>query len=333
MAVDPADDVGRRVPPVDLDVWLSIPDAESFAVASREWLASLPGLLAPQEWAEALRADKPPFKGPPESKSPWDELEEPFMAWAEIIVAPLKNDGMRIWRRRVTGKTLEWLNGVLADRPVSASIDITRVDANGIELPGGAGASAQAALGGWWAPGELIPVAWLRTWDSVMWRAGAQPEDADGHVEQVVSVARAWAGRPGVLGLFAGAYQGTIHGTALRQGLEPVPSWIQVAVEQEQGRELQGYSWLTLVPAGPAGRLGGAARLAQSGAFWRLDEQPGGAVLAQATERVGDYDMAAARRVWEVLAPVLPAGVPARPIEMEDDEPWLVVEEDAASRR
>jgi hypothetical protein len=53
----------------------------------------------------------------------------------------------------------------------------------------------------------------------------------------------------------------------------------------------------------------------------------------QATERVGDYDMAAARRVFEVLAPALPAGLPRKPMEWPEDLPWLVVPEDPATRR
>lgn len=328
-----SEDLVRSVPRIGLDVFLSIPDAEAFAVAAREWMSSLPGLLAPQEWAEVLRRQKPPFSGPPQPRWPsFDEWQEPFMAWADIVVAPLKWNGMRIWSRPVKRQTLEWLAEVLADRPVSAGIAVKRVDANGVELPGGVAVWAEAELGGWWAPGQLIPVARLMAGDSLMWRAEARPEDADGLVERLVAVARAWAGRPGVFGVFAGVDTGTIHGTALRAGLEPLLHRAQVLVEQEQGQELQGYSWVTLVPAGAAGRLGGAAALAGSGAFWRVDEQPGGAVLVQATERVGEYDLAAARRVWEVLAPVLPAGVPARPNNLSDDEPWLVVTEDAASR-
>ena len=119
-------DVARRVPLAALDVFVSIPDAESFAVAARERLGSVPGLLAPQEWAEVLREEKPPFSGPPVPEwSPFDGWQEPFMAWAEVIVAPLKWNGMRTWRRRVTGKTLQRLDGVLADRPVSVRLIIS----------------------------------------------------------------------------------------------------------------------------------------------------------------------------------------------------------------
>ena len=133
-----------------------------------------------------------------------------------------------------------------------------------------------------------------------------------------------------MLGLFAGQDTARVGGTALRYSLEPRLLWEQAAVEQE--RELQGYEWVTLVPAAAA-RLGGAAALRESGAFWRVDELPTGGVLVQATHRMEEYDLAAARRVWEVLAPVLPAGVPARPPDWPEDMPWLVIPEDAASRR
>jgi hypothetical protein len=310
--------------PIALDMFLSIPDAESFAVAAREWLASVPGLLAPQEWAEVLRAGKPPFSGPP--RLPFDDdWEEPFMAWGEIIVAPMEGGASRIWRRPATSQTLEWLAQVLAGRPASARIQVCRVDVHGFELPGAATAHAEAA----YDQDGVIPVARLRAGDDLMWRAGARPEDADELRERLVSVARAWAGRPGVLGLFAGQDIARVGGTALMHSLVPVPRWYEAAVEGE----LQGYSWVTLVPAGAVARLGGAAALTGSGAFWRADELPTGGVLVQATERLGEYGLAAARRVFEVLAPALPAGLPRKRPTWPSDVPWLVIPEDAATRR
>lgn len=98
-------------------------------------------------------------------------------------------------------------------------------------------------------------------------------------------------------------------------------------------RELQGYSWITLCPAGPAARLGGAAMLRDSGAFWRVEEQPDGAVLLQATEHVGDYGLAAAGKAFGVLAAELPDGLPEKPAEWPQDVPWLVVAEDPGWRR
>lgn len=79
----------------------------------------------------------------------------------------------------------------------------------------------------------------------------------------------------------------------------------------EAGRRvLRGYSWVTVCPAELAARLGGAAALAGCGAFVRVEELPRGAVWLQATEDFAGYDEAAMRRVFEALAPVLPAGQP-----------------------
>lgn len=315
------------MPWMGLDVFLPVPDAETFAAAARDWLGELPGLLAPDEWEEVLRNEKPPFTGKPHMLWPgYDEWVEPFMVWAEMVVAPLKWNGMRVWHRRVSRTSLEWLSEVLADRPVSARIRICRVDAAGIELPGAVMAGAHAGLG---RRDELIPVGMLSASDSLMWRPGARPEDADELRERQVRAARVWASRPGLLGLFAGEDIPQGWGTALTAGLEPVLRWERAALE----RELQGYSWITLCPAGAVARCGGAAVLRDSGAFWRVEEQPGGAVLLQATERVGDYDLAAAGKVFDVLAPALPDGLPEKPVEWPDDVPWLVVAEDPAWRR
>lgn len=77
--------------------------------------------------------------------------------------------------------------------------------------------------------------------------------------------------------------------------------------------ELRGYSWITLVPPELVGRLGGIGRLRESGAFHAVDELACGAAWLQATAEPGDYDDEAARRVFDVLAPVLIPGKARRP--------------------
>jgi hypothetical protein len=83
--------------------------------------------------------------------------------------------------------------------------------------------------------------------------------------------------------------------------------------EQDSVREsaavLRGYSWVTICPPPIVDRLGGVAKLEESGAFWRLRPLASGAAWMQATERFEDYRDAAIERVFRVLAPVLPGGL------------------------
>jgi hypothetical protein len=80
----------------------------------------------------------------------------------------------------------------------------------------------------------------------------------------------------------------------------------------EWDRYLRGYSWVTVVPAELAGRLGGAAGLRASGVFAVVEEVAGGSLWLQATPRWSQYagDQVVVDRVFDVLAPVLPPGKP-----------------------
>jgi hypothetical protein len=86
-------------------------------------------------------------------------------------------------------------------------------------------------------------------------------------------------------------------------------TWTSLA---EWDRYLRGYSWVTMVPAVLAARLGGAGALRDSGAFAVVDEVAGGSVWLQATRRWSEWagDPAVVDRVFDVLAPVLPPGMP-----------------------
>ena len=75
-------------------------------------------------------------------------------------------------------------------------------------------------------------------------------------------------------------------------------------------RYLRGYSWITVVPAALAGRLGGVSALRGTGAFDEVAGLAGGSVWLQATPRWSDYVQPRRDRVFEVLAPVLPPGMP-----------------------
>ncbi len=292
---------GRPVPGMSVAAFLPVPDAETFAAAAREWLGALPALLAPAEWEEVLRGDKPPFRGQPLAMWPeYDEWAEPFMAWGDIAVAPLKWNGMRTQVRRVTRASLEWLAGALAERPVSARIHVCLVDAGGAQLPGGVTVSVQAGLGEPGDPGKLIPAGRLSAGDSLMWRPGARLEGAGELRDRLARVARAVARRPGVTGVLAG--QDTAVDFAVPFSGPPQLGWEEAVLE----RELVGYSWITMCTPSVVARLGGVTALRDSGAFWWVDELPGGGALLQATERAGHYDEAAAEKAFAVLAPALP---------------------------
>jgi hypothetical protein len=314
----------RQVRSLGLEVAVSIPGAADFVSVARRWFAEVPRLLAPAEWEAVLRADKPPFRGTPLAEWPlFDDFQEPFMVWAQIIVAPLKWRGMRIWQRRATARNLAWLDEVLADRPVSVTLSVFRVDRNGIQLPGGLSLSAEAALG----VGDVqVPVGQLVVGDSFHWRPGGRPADAGELCARQAGLAREWAGCPGVINLFGGEEIAAMGGSALAYSLPPTLNWWEVALRCD----MPGYSWISLCPAGAVARLGGAAALEASGAFHKVEKMPGGAVLLQVTERPADYGLCQARKVFDVLAPVLPEGMPEKPANWAEGLPWLVIPEDAA---
>jgi hypothetical protein len=72
---------------------------------------------------------------------------------------------------------------------------------------------------------------------------------------------------------------------------------------------LRGYSWVTMVAAEVACRLGGPAGLADTGAFHVVQELRHGIVWLQATPDPSEYEGVAVKRVFEALAPVLIRGL------------------------
>jgi hypothetical protein len=93
---------------------------------------------------------------------------------------------------------------------------------------------------------------------------------------------------------------------------------------------LRGYSWVTICPQQLVERLGGAARLEESGAFWRIRPLASGATWMQASEHLEEYGVDAIRRVFRSLAPVLPEG----PVESTWGNDWpSLVHADASQYR
>lgn len=72
---------------------------------------------------------------------------------------------------------------------------------------------------------------------------------------------------------------------------------------------LRGYSWITIIAAELAARLGGADALRASSAFYEVSALPNGSLWPRATPAINEFVGDHVRRVFEVLAPVLATGV------------------------
>jgi hypothetical protein len=73
---------------------------------------------------------------------------------------------------------------------------------------------------------------------------------------------------------------------------------------------LRGYAWVTIMPEEIGVRLGGLEALRGSGAFVEVEHLGVGGFWCRATEAPEQFDQAAAERVFDVVAPVLPPGRP-----------------------
>ncbi len=100
----------------------------------------------------------------------------------------------------------------------------------------------------------------------------------------------------------------------------------------EQSRQLlRGYSWVTVIPQELVERLGGAEAIEAAGAAAEVRRLAAGGLLLRATRTPEEYDEAAMKRLFQLVAPVLPEGRP------RDLPGWptrhQVVYEDAATYR
>jgi hypothetical protein len=83
---------------------------------------------------------------------------------------------------------------------------------------------------------------------------------------------------------------------------------------------LRGYSWLTVVPAELAERVGGADALRRTGAFAEVSPLKAGGVWLLATQDYRDYAGERVEQVFHALAPILRPGQP-RPMGFVIDAP------------
>jgi hypothetical protein len=84
------------------------------------------------------------------------------------------------------------------------------------------------------------------------------------------------------------------------------PEYIQEVAMLGAGLDvLYRYSWVTIIPAELAARLGNAEGLTASGAFFEVSELAGGSVWLRATRTIEEFDQDRSEAVAAVLGPVL----------------------------
>jgi hypothetical protein len=111
-----------------------------------------------------------------------------------------------------------------------------------------------------------------------------------------------------------GACEGFVTDDTIPGGETALERAVSAFVQHHNYRKtLNGYSWVTIVPAGPTARLGGAQALSASGAFFEVSELPDGAVWLRATPTINEFTGERVRAVFEPLAPVMLRGRPRPP--------------------
>jgi hypothetical protein len=125
----------------------------------------------------------------------------------------------------------------------------------------------------------------------------------------------------------------TAYEMCLRNIVTPNPPqwWDHEYTVADCRQFLRGYSWLTIVPAEIAARLGGVEAFTASGAFVEVRELPRGGVWLRATEDFRDFTDEQIRRVFTVVAPALRPGPLTNWPRMPHEPPYQLVFEDAAT--
>ena len=266
-------------------------DDAQYADVVRRWLGAV-RTLAPNLWQRHEQTPAPAVVERDETYTPWDQIGPPGGAFARLAVVQRRPSNPAA-SRACSEAGWAWLDGELAGRPVRVAAILKALDSQGCANDGELWLAVETADD---EPDRLQLTAFCRVNDP----------DADARspvflrrwfslIAEVAGVAEP------VFGYLGGFPQ--FGSTELDVSLHRLPD-DSVA----QGRELlRGFSWLTMVPAALAERLGGSAGLRSSGAFVRVDELPDGAVLLVATDTPAEYDDAAVHRVFNALAPVLPA--------------------------
>jgi hypothetical protein len=215
---------------------------------------------------------------------------EPHAVYAELQVTKKPGGPLARWVQYTAPAWRRFLDG-LSEYPYGAVIGITPLDERGRPVTYEGSASVRVTR---------LPDA--PQWATFSFSAGAGVADSS-------RVAGRWAAfaREQAEAMHA-VYADIGHDSSGRTLLEYATGGSPRKTIPQARARLRGYSWATLVPPELVGRLGGISALRQSGVFHEVDELGYGAAWLQATADPAGYDEQAARRVFDVLAPVLIGG-------------------------
>jgi hypothetical protein len=298
-----------RLQEINTTLIAEISSVEEFAVRSRDWLA---GTLA-----EVFRGLYEGLRTRSAARLPSDAEGRPWGEPGQVLgVLRIGRDDPAFGRRRMPYSERAWQRFLarLAEYPFAASVSITPLDDRGFPLHVD------------WAHVKVVRDVLSPAWVSFEFIAPAVYTGWPGSLE----TQDRWAGFVRDQAARAGACAGGMtDDIGLGQfALERcTDNWAWIKDSREV---LRGYTWVTVVAAELAGRLGGAEALRASGAFCEVSSLPDGSLWLRATPAINDFTGERVRRVFEALAPVLHTGV----VRFGDSETYRIVEGvDAADYR
>jgi len=225
-------------------------------------------------------------------------------------------------------KAISWLRGQLAAEPERVDLEFGLFAGSGPEAPN----VWYPSLYAHWP--EESP-GWLRLGAYVAEKTFLDPRHGAAAQQLWLGVLRSFAERvdPG-FGQIEYGFD-TNGTTALEWSLSPDIELEERDAEYtvaQSRRYLRGYSWLTIVPAELASRLGGPAALEASKAFVEISPLRNGGLWLLATNDYREYGPEQVAAVFEALAPVLRPGLPRPNDPRYGEPPQRLVFEDAAGR-
>jgi Domain of unknown function (DUF4253) len=282
------------------DLIAEIPPGDRYADAARGWLDGVLTDVFP-DLLQGLRSDA--VTKPVHRQFDTGPLGEPGQLMGELLVGvtnPLP-------RRTVLFTETAWRRMLrsLDKSPLTASLYVRPLGQDGYPSDDGAHIEVKRSLfePEWVRFTFTAPVSfnWHRYPKEEPGPGGGWPSSA--------ALQDRWAGfvqeQAARIGVCAGSMtDDTVPGgeTALE---EAVSAFVQ---HHNYRKTLYGYSWITIVPAGPAARLGGVSGLAAIGAFCEVAELPDRQVWLRATPTINEFTGERVRGVFEALAPVMLRG-------------------------